>query len=130
MFDMPHTYHKWQIPWGLYGLTLLVRAAVDFDAPDATDKLACLHLDHERPVHVTCARWAAALPRPTRRTHGFGMCVGGYQVGIRLTSDESTGLSRGLGADETAQVGMGGAMCVHERGVGHSAHSWTTASRV
>ena len=52
--------------------------AVDFDAPDATDKLACMHLDHERPVHVTCARWAAALPRPTRRTHGFGMCVGGY----------------------------------------------------
>ena len=25
-------------------------------------------------------------------------------AGIRLTSDESTGLSRGLGADETAQV--------------------------
>ena len=53
--------------------------AVDFDAPDAMDKLACLHLDHERPVHVTCARWAAALPRPTRRTHGFGMCGEGIR---------------------------------------------------
>ena len=62
---------------------LAERLRAAFDAPDATDKLACLHLDHERPVHVTCARWAAALPRPTRRTHGFGMCVGGYQVGIR-----------------------------------------------
>ena len=55
--------------------------AVDFDVPDATDKLACLHLDHERPVHVTCARWAAALPRPTRRT-GLG-CV---WEGIRWVS--------------------------------------------
>ena len=36
--------------------------AVDTDAKDAQDKLECLHLDHERPVHLTCAAWLAALP--------------------------------------------------------------------
>ena len=41
-------------------------------------------------------------------------------MGIRLTSDESTGLSRGLGADETAQVGMGHA-CVQRARGGHAA---------
>ena len=35
---------------------------VDLRAPDAKDKLELLHLDHERPVHLTCARWAAQLP--------------------------------------------------------------------
>ena len=33
---------------------------VDFCAPD--DKLDCLHLDHERPVHQTCAWWTRQLP--------------------------------------------------------------------
>ena len=48
--------------------------AVDFDAPNATDKLVCMHLDHERPVLVTCARWAAA--RPARRAARTGLgCV-------------------------------------------------------
>jgi len=36
--------------------------AVDLDAPDAKAKLESLHLDHERPVHLTCARWSAQLP--------------------------------------------------------------------
>ena len=40
-------------------------------------------------------------------------------MGIRLTSDELTGLSRGLGADETAQVGMGHA-CVQRARGGHA----------
>ncbi len=34
---------------------------VDLAAPDATETLEFLHLDHERPVHLTCARWAAQL---------------------------------------------------------------------
>ena len=34
---------------------------VDFADPEAKDKLEFLHLDHERPVHLTCARWAAQL---------------------------------------------------------------------
>ena len=33
---------------------------VDLDARDAT--LEHLHLDHERPVHLTCAAWSAQLP--------------------------------------------------------------------
>ncbi len=36
---------------------------VDLGAPDAADALECLHLDHERPVHLTCAWWAASLPK-------------------------------------------------------------------
>ncbi len=35
---------------------------VDLDARDATDRLECLHLDHERPVHRTCAWWTGRLP--------------------------------------------------------------------
>ena len=35
---------------------------VDLAADDAADRLEGLHWDHERPVHVTCARWAARLP--------------------------------------------------------------------
>ena len=35
---------------------------VDLAAEEAKDKLEVLHLDHERPVHLTCARWAASLP--------------------------------------------------------------------
>lgn len=34
---------------------------VDLTASDAKDKLECLHLDHERPVHATCARWTKEL---------------------------------------------------------------------
>ena len=36
---------------------------VNFNAPDAVEKIASLHLDHERPVHITCAWWAAQLPK-------------------------------------------------------------------
>ena len=42
---------------------------VDFSAPDAKDKLEFLHLDHERPVHLTCARWAAQLPEQPASWH-------------------------------------------------------------
>ena len=35
---------------------------VDFNASNAKDKMEFLHLDHERPVHLTCAWWAAQLP--------------------------------------------------------------------
>jgi hypothetical protein len=34
---------------------------VDLMAPDASNKLSCLHLDHEHPVHLTCAQWSAQL---------------------------------------------------------------------
>ena len=36
---------------------------VDLAAKEAKAKLEFLHLDHERPVHLTCARWAAQLPK-------------------------------------------------------------------
>ena len=36
--------------------------AVDQKATEAKDRLECLHLDHERPLHLTCARWSAQLP--------------------------------------------------------------------
>ena len=36
---------------------------VNFNAPNAAEKMASLHLDHERPVHITCAWWAAQLPK-------------------------------------------------------------------
>ena len=34
---------------------------VDLAAADAADQLQCLHLDHERPVHLTCAQWSEQL---------------------------------------------------------------------
>ena len=40
--------------------------AVDLAAPDAKGQLAHLHLDHEQPVHLTCAAWAQALPAEPR----------------------------------------------------------------
>ena len=40
--------------------------AVDLAATDAAAKLAHLHLDHEQPVHLTCAAWAKALPAEPR----------------------------------------------------------------
>ena len=40
--------------------------AVDLAAPDAKAQLAHLHLDHEQPVHLTCAAWAKALPAEPR----------------------------------------------------------------
>ena len=39
---------------------------VDLAVPDAKEKLKCLHLDHEVPVHVTCAWWMARLPDTPR----------------------------------------------------------------
>ena len=47
--------------------------AVDLAAPGAT--LECLHLDHERPVHVTCAWWAARLP-PSPQSWDDGLDAG------------------------------------------------------
>ena len=45
---------------------------VDLHAPNANVKLKFLHLDHERPVHLTCARWAKALPaQPTSWDDGI-----------------------------------------------------------
>lgn len=35
---------------------------VDLADPGAKDRLELLHLDHERPVHLTCARWLSRLP--------------------------------------------------------------------
>ena len=35
---------------------------VDLASLDAKDKLQFLHLDHERPVHLTCAKWTRELP--------------------------------------------------------------------
>ena len=40
---------------------------VNFNAPNAAEKMASLHLDHERPVHITCAWWAAQLPKHVNR---------------------------------------------------------------
>ena len=59
--------------------------AVDLNAIEAKAKLEGLHLDHERPLHRTCARWAAQLPTsPTAWDDGldggelchslFGVC--------------------------------------------------------
>ena len=35
---------------------------VDLETPDAEDILRLLHLDHEHPVHRTCAWWIEQLP--------------------------------------------------------------------
>ena len=34
---------------------------VDFAAANASDKLQCLHVDHERPLHLMCAQWSEQL---------------------------------------------------------------------
>ena len=39
---------------------------VDQDAQDAAAALEHLHLDHERPVHLTCAWWTKQLPGAPR----------------------------------------------------------------
>ena len=36
--------------------------AVDLTASDAKDQLEFLHLDHEQPLHRTCAWWSDVLP--------------------------------------------------------------------
>ena len=35
---------------------------VDLASPDAKRKLRLMHLDHERPAHLTCEQWSNALP--------------------------------------------------------------------
>ena len=42
------------------------RFTVDLASSDAAEQLAHLHLDHEQPVHLTCAAWARALPAEPR----------------------------------------------------------------
>ena len=42
---------------------------VDLASPDAKRKLKFLHLDHERPVHLTCERWSNALPESPSSWH-------------------------------------------------------------
>ena len=39
---------------------------IDQCAPDAKEKLEFLHLDHEQPVHLTCAWWTSCLPHEPR----------------------------------------------------------------
>ena len=62
--------------------------AVDFDAPDATDKLACMHLDHERPrsAHHMRAVGGGSAPPDAPHARVWDVCgrvSGGYQVDER-----------------------------------------------
>ena len=43
--------------------------AFEVDLTEAKDKLQFLHLDHERPVHLTCAKWTSALPESPTSWH-------------------------------------------------------------